>query len=257
MPEAAAVWRALVLAGERAGGDPLAHVLGVKRKALIRLGDATLVEHVVGALRASGATEIAINGLDAGDLAGLPSLAGVESLAAAASPAASVVAALERPDAVPLLVTTADHPLLLPATIASFRDAARASGADVAVGVVDATVVRARFPETRRTYVRFRGRSLTGANLYAFSSPAAARVALAWCEIERDRKRPWRMVRRLGVATLLRFLLGRLTPEDAVAQASARFGARIALVWLADATAAVDVDKLEDLELAREIVSRR
>jgi molybdopterin-guanine dinucleotide biosynthesis protein A len=257
MREPDTAWRALVLAGERAGGDPLARAVGVKRKALIRVSGGTLVEHVVTALRAAGSTDVAISGLDADDLAGLPSLRAVEALPAAASPAASVVAALERPKSLPLLVTTADHPLLLPATIASFRAAARDSGADVAVGVVDAAVVRARFPESRRTYVRFRGRALTGSNLYWFSSPAAQKVAVVWRDVERDRKRPWRMVRRLGAVTLLRFLAGRLTPEEAAAQASMRFGATISLIWLSDATAAVDVDKIADLELATALLSER
>jgi GTP:adenosylcobinamide-phosphate guanylyltransferase len=247
-------WRALVLAGERPGGDPLARAVGVKRKALIRVGGRTFVEHVVASLRSAGLTDVAISGLDPEDFAGLPSLAGVESLPAAASPAASVVAALERPDAVPLLVTTADHPLLPPATITAFHAAARDSRADVAVGVVDAAVVRERFPRSRRTYVRFRSRALTGANLFAFTTPEARRVTLGWREIERDRKRPWRMVRRLGARTLLRFLAGRLGAEDAVAQASLRFGASIALIWLTDAIAAVDVDKIEDLRLANEIL---
>jgi molybdopterin-guanine dinucleotide biosynthesis protein A len=248
-------WRAVVLAGERPGGDPLARGLGVARKALIPIAGRAMVEHVVAALRATAAVRsIAISGLEPSALATLPSLAGIETSPSGPTPSASVLAALDAPGGLPLVVTTADHPLLPAETIAAFLRSAGALGADVAAGVVDAATVRRRFPESRRTYVRFRGRSLTGANLFAFTTPAARHVAEAWGAIERDRKRPWRMVRRLGLPTLLRFLAGRLSPEDAVARVSRELGARIELVWLEDALAAVDVDRADDLALAAKLL---
>jgi len=46
---------ALVLAGTRAGGDPLAEHAGVSHKALIEVGGRTMIERVVEALAASPA----------------------------------------------------------------------------------------------------------------------------------------------------------------------------------------------------------
>lgn len=258
MSPAETAWRAVVLAGERPGGDPLARRVGVDRKALIRVAGRTMVEHVVAALRETGAIgPIAIAGLETSALARLPALAGIATSPAGPTPSASVLAALDASAELPLLVTTADHPLLRPETITAFLRAAEATGADVAAGVVAEPTVRRRFPESRRTYVRFRGRALTGANLFAFVTPHARRAAEAWGAVERDRKRPWRMVRRLGVPTLVRFLCGRLSPDEAVARISALVGARIALVWLDDALAAVDVDRPGDLALAAELLGER
>jgi molybdopterin-guanine dinucleotide biosynthesis protein A len=251
-------WRAVVLAGERPGGDPLARRFGVDRKALLAIAGRAMVEHVVAALRKTEALRsVAVCGLDPDQVAALPALAGVGTSPPAATPSASVLAALEPPEDLPLLVTTADHPLLRAETVRDFLAAALASGADVAVGVVDAAVVRRRFPESRRTYVRFRSRALTGANLFAFLTPRARIAAEAWREVERDRKRPWRMVRRLGLTTLLRFLLRRLSLDDAVERVSRELCVRIAIVWIEDAAAAVDVDRAEDLALATKLLDER
>lgn len=255
MSEQLAPWQGLVLAGERPGGDPLARALGVHRKALIEIAGRTMLEHVVTNLRRSGVTDrIAVSGVDQQDLALHPALGRVDVLAAGPTPSASVLAALDHGEPGPLLVTTADHPLLRPKTIAAFATAASRGTADVAVGVVDEALIRARFPASQRTFVRFRRRGLSGANLYAFSTPAARRAAAAWREIEGERKRPWRMVRKLGPLTLLRFVLRRLPLDDAIARASERLGARVELVWLDDPHAAVDVDRVADLALVAQLL---
>lgn len=244
-----------MLAGERSDGDPLARALGVRRKALIEIAGRTMLERVVANLRESQVVDrVVVSGLDTEELAALPALGPIDRVATGATPSASVLLALDRDASGPLLVTTADHPLLGPATIASFVADATRSLSDVVVGVVDEALVRARFPESRRTFVRFRGRGLSGANLYAFTTPSARNAAAAWREIEGDRKRPWRMVRKLGPLTLLRFLLRRLSPDEAIAQASRRLGARVELLWLDDALAAVDVDRIEDLALANRLL---
>jgi molybdopterin-guanine dinucleotide biosynthesis protein A len=258
MMAAETAWRVVVLAGERPGGDPLARRFGVARKALIEVAGRPMVEHVVAALRCTQAVHtIAISGLDPGELASRPALAGIATLPSGPTPSASVLAALRAPGQSPLLVTTADHPLLRSESIAAFLAAAAAANADVAAGVVDEATVRRRFPQSRRTYVRFRGRALTGANLYAFTTPRARRAVEVWGEVERDRTRPWRMVRRLGLPALLRFFLGRLAPVDAVARLSAELGVRIALIWLDDPLAAIDIDRPTDLALAARVLGER
>src|SRR3546814_17985298 len=99
------------------------------------------------------------------ETAALPSLlpSGVETVAAAASPSRSILAAVgtsaggEGPEkGWPLLVTTADHPLLTPAMIDHFCRASAAGGADVTVGLAPEAVIGTAYPATRRTYLRFR-----------------------------------------------------------------------------------------------------
>ncbi len=249
-------FEALVLAGERPGGDPLARAFGSRRKALLPLAGRPMAAHVVEALRRSASVgRIRLSGLEEEDVQAVPALSGLERAPAGPTPAASVLAALDGTCSIPLLVTTADHPLLRAATVDRFAEAAAACSADVAVGIVAAAVVRRRFPGARRTYVRLSDGAVTGANLFAFLTPAAAAAARAWTEVEADRKRPWRLVRRLGAGPLLRFLAGRLSSAMLADLASSHLGARVALLRLADPLAAVDVDRPEDLALAAALLA--
>jgi hypothetical protein len=140
---------------------------------------------------------------------------------------------------------------------AHFLDAAEASGADVVAGVVRREVIEARFPETRRTWLRFRDADVSGANLFAFRTPAARRAAEFWRRAESFRKRPWRLVAAFGPVALVAFLLRRLDVATATARASRAFGARAQLVALPFAEAAIDVDRPADLDLAARVLAAR
>ena len=78
-------------------------------------------------------------------------------------------------------------------------------------------VIRATYPEAKRTYLRFADAAYSGANLYALLAPASRQAVAFWRRVERERKRPWRLVRAFGLRPLLSYLLGRLTLDDAMA----------------------------------------
>ena len=82
-------------------------------------------------------------------------------------------------------------------------------------------------------------------------------MADAWRGLERNRKRPWKMVSRLGWGTLLRYLAGRLTLDRAAEALSVALGLRLALVVVDDPEAAVDVDSLDDLRLVERVLRER
>jgi len=137
-------WSALVLAGRRAEGDPLAERAGVSHKALIPVAGVPMLTRVLGALAAvEGLERIAVS-IDRADiLAGLgdlrtgPSSPPIAVHASRESPAASVLDFLTgRPADETVLVTTADHPLLTVAALEYFRNAVAGSAADAVVGVV-------------------------------------------------------------------------------------------------------------------------
>ena len=204
---------ALVLAGSRPGGDPLAQHAGVSHKALIEVSGHTMIERVVAALAAVpevGRIVIAIDRPEV--LLSLPGLRGpacpklVTMMPAAASPSASVAAALER-EGTPLLVTTADHALLVPEWLHEFLDACPPE-ADVAVALARKAAVLACAPGTQRTYLRFADGEFSGCNLFCFQRPAAVGVVRLWRELEAHRKSPLRMMLQLGIRTALRYRLG-------------------------------------------------
>lgn len=254
---------ALILAGSRGPDDPLAQATGVRHKAFIEIGGRPMLARVVEALAqvpAIGRITIAIEAPElveaAAILAPWRESGRLGVLRAAESPAATVVRALDSIEgAPPLFVTTADHALLTPDMVRHFLDHVPAA-ADVAAGIATDRTIQAAYPDTRRTYLRFRDIAFSGCNLFLFRTGRARNVADLWRQVERHRKRPWRMVAMLGLGNLIGFLLGRLTLQDALARMSAKTEARLAAVDMPFAEAAIDVDKPADLELVRAILAR-
>jgi GTP:adenosylcobinamide-phosphate guanylyltransferase len=246
-------FNALVLAGSRGGVDPLADYAGVTDKALIRIGGATMLERVVVALRAAGAARIAVSA-NAPAVRAEALRLGAEPVDAAAGPSLSTLQGL-RVLGAPLLVTTADHALLRPEWITDFLADAPAD-ADVAALLARRDTVERDAPPTRRTYLRFADGGWSGCNLFLLRTPAAEAAVGLWMSVERDRKRPWRIVRRLGSGTLLRYVTGRLTLDAALGRLGALVGVRAAAVAARHGLAAVDVDKPADLDLVRGLVER-
>jgi GTP:adenosylcobinamide-phosphate guanylyltransferase len=259
----AASTAALILAGSRGSSDPLAHSEGVRHRALLEVGGEPMLLRVVRALRATpglGPVTVSIGepaALDAvAELADLRRQGVLAVHRSLASPSRSVLDVLDGlPTGRALLVTTADHALLCAEIVERFLAEGEASGADLAIGLVAARCLRARFPTSRRTLVPFRDESYSGANLFLFRTPRARRAAAFWVRAERFRKRPWRLVGAFGPVSLALFLLRRLDLDAALARASRAVGARIAAVRLPFAEAAIDVDRPADLALARKLVA--
>ena len=255
--------QALVLAASRGPEDPVARHAGRSHKALVEVGGVAMLVRVLRALRESrsvGPIALCLEA-DAGLAGTLPELdrllddGTVTLIDAATSPARSVLAALETLP-LPLLITTADHPLLRAAMIDDFCAAAPTDAA-AAVGVVRASLLRPRYPDAIRTYYRFAGEGYSGCNLFLLQSPEAAQIVRFWMRLELHRKRPWRLIAEVGPMALLRFALGQLSLEGAMRQLSARTGASVRAVELPFPEAAIDVDKPADLELAEQILRQR
>ena len=254
---------ALVLAGTRAGGDPLAEYAGVSHKALIEVGGRTMVERVVEALAASAEIERIVVAIERPELlAGLAGLAPprcakpLETMPTEPGGPSATVAAALRVLGVPLLVTTADNALLETAWLSEFLAAIPAE-VDLAAALARRDAVEAAAPDTRRTWLRFADGDHSGCNLFLLARPKAANAIAFWQTLEGERKRPLRMVRRLGWTFALRYALGRLSMAAAAARLGelAGGGARFAIVALRDGRAAIDVDKPDDLDLVRRLVA--
>ncbi|MEM7498479.1 MAG: nucleotidyltransferase family protein, partial [Pseudomonadota bacterium] len=163
-------WRALVLAGERPEGDPLAAAEGAPCKAFIPIAGRPMIAHVLGTLaEVAEIGEVAVT--IAPDAPAIPP-GPWQRRAAAAGPSASVAEGFAALGA-PLLVVTADHPMLTAATVRAFLRAAEAHGATAIAGVATADVVARAEDAPRRTMMRFRGGAVTGCNLFALLRPDA------------------------------------------------------------------------------------
>ncbi len=256
------LWTAIILAGQRPEGDPMAAYCNVRYKALIPINGQTMLERVARALIASpyiGRMVVMAQSpedLKAGlspDLAEHDGIAFVGSNDGIATSIHGVIGSDIAPW--PVLVTTADNALLTGEILDRFFQAH--SGQDVAVGVVERQTMLAAYPDARRTWLKFRGGAYSGANLFALHNAAAKPAVAFWSAVEKDRKKGWKIFAHFGPWLLLRALSRTIGFTDAMAQAGARMSLRAEPIILPIAEAAIDVDKPDDLELVTGILERR
>lgn len=255
-------WTALLLAGQRPGTDAMAAHFGVAAKALIPVAGRSMLDRVARTLLESPSIDRIVllaqdpAALATGDTAWLANDTRIRFAPSASGISASVTAIAGTPVAPwPILVTTADHPLLTPDMIETF--VAGAAGTDVAVGVVGRRVLLAAYPDNRRTWLVFSDDAYSGANLFALNGPGAHAALAKWAEVERDRKKAWRLIAQFGPLLALRALTRTIAFAPAMAQAAARIGCTAKPVILSQAEAAIDVDKPSDHALAESILRTR
>lgn len=259
---------ALVLAGSRGPTDPVATAKGLPHKALVPVLGVPMLLRVVQTLLAGGHIRRIILSVDQGlkdhglgpELDALINDGTLEVAEPKASPSASVAHVIDRfadvEEAWPLLVTTADHPLLTTSMVQHFVESTPEQ-TDLAVGLAGASVIKQHYPNAVRTFYKFAGHGFSGCNLFMLGTPKARSFVTFWQDMERHRKRPWRLVAAVGPLILLRFLIGRLSIDQAFEHLSRRIGAKAHAVIMPFAEAAIDVDKPADLDLAETILRAR
>ena len=251
-------YTAIVLAGARPGRDAFAEQFGTDLKALIPVGGEPMVRRPVRALLASKSIGkvIVLSQAPQPIADALPDDPRISSSLSTATIAATILALCDDARiAWPLLVTTADHALLDAATIDEF--CAASGGADIAIGLVERAALLRRLPDSRRTWLKFRGGVYTGANLFALRSPEVAPAVQLWRTVEQDRKKGWRLTSLLGPSILVGTALRLLSIDDVLSRVGRKLGLAITAVRLGNPLAGVDVDKPQDHALAEAILAGR
>lgn len=253
-----AAWTAIVLAGQRPGPDPLAEAFDQQWKALVSVGGIPMVRRVVDTLLATPEIgRIVVLGQDRGALRpALPEDPRIALHTSGAGISASIAAIAGTEVAPwPVLVTTADHPLLTAEMIADFL--VGAGTGDVAVAMVERASMAAAYPDNRRTWRHFRGGAYSGANLFALQSMRAQAALTLWAEAEADRKKQLALLLHFGPWLTLRAITRTISLEAALAAAGRRLGLSAKAVILPQAEAAIDVDKPSDHALVERILANR
>jgi len=251
------------MAADRNQDDPVAQAAGVTCKALAPVGGTPMVLRVLHALEESmevgsrllcgppapllEQAEELKSGIDAGDYGWM---------ASRESPSASAAAAMEQiAESQPVLLTTADHALLNSRIIDHFCSQARTADFDLLVALAPHELVARAYPAVKRTRLRFRDGDYCSCNLFAFMTPRSRAITGFWRKVESQRKQPWRVIGILGWWPVLKYLLGRLSLQEALARISDQLGMKIGVVMLPFADAAVDVDTENDWRLVQQILA--
>ena len=247
---------AVVLAGSRPGRDAFAEQYGTDLKALIPIAGEPMVRRPIRALLSSRAISqiVVLSQAPQRIAAAVDADTRVEFRSSRGTIAETILELCDnKQTAWPLLVTTADHALLDAVMVDEF--VAGAAGADVALGVVERGTLLRRFPDAQRTWLKFRGRAYTGANLFVLSSPAVRSAIELWRSVEQDRKKAWRVLSLLGPVTLLCIALRLVSLDEVMKQLSGRLRLQVKAVALSNPLAGIDVDKPADHDLVEAILA--
>lgn len=243
----------LILAGQREGVvDPLCADTGAARKALIPILNRPMIGYVLRALEAAKLqTPFHVSGCPADvdeRLVDAPSAAG---------PAGSAMAALTSGINFPVLMTTADHPLLMANMVTEFITKSQASGADFCLGLAEEAIISPAYPDVKRTYLRFSDRAVSGCNLFYIANEQGLAAIEFWKDAQHFRKQPFKLARKISLPLFWRYSRGKLTLDAALAYASKTLNITAAPILMSDAEAAIDVDKPSDRDLVEDILTKR
>ncbi|PQA87071.1 GTP--adenosylcobinamide-phosphate guanylyltransferase [Marinicaulis flavus] len=258
-------YTAIVIAGKRPGTDPVAAARGQTYKALVEIHGQAMIARVLDALSQAPAiarivlvTEDAIGPLDA-----IPGVAEaktrlpVERVRAAPTISASVCAAIEARENDPrFLIATADHPLLTKDMVNDFLDRSQGKPG-VSIALVARETIEDAYPQMQRTYLKFRGAEVSGANLFAINDRSGLNAVRFWEKVEANRKRPWKLAAAFGPLNLIGFALKLFSIDTAFRRAGKIVRCPAHAILLPYANAAIDVDKPSDLEQVEAILAAR
>jgi GTP:adenosylcobinamide-phosphate guanylyltransferase len=255
----------LVLAATRGNRDPLAEKGGVSHKAFIDLAGTPMIRRVVSSVIDSGRVGRVIVSIEPvameeckAILAGLDSDVPIEFMASAESIGASVTRVTDEfPDALPLIITTGDNGLHTAEIVRSFCDQLDSVHEDGALGLTDAKLVMAKYPEGFRAFHRFRDGQFSSCNLYGMLTEKGLGSARIFNGGGQFGKKPKRLIGAFGLVAFLVYKSRLLGIRRFLRLASGAVGVRVVPIFLPFAEGPIDIDRMSDWELAEQILRER
>ncbi len=252
----------IVLAADREGENPVAKAANAPCKVMVPVAGKPMLQRILAALDECPVIEEIVLGGPAEEIwRGISFTKSLDKpcewITPDTSPSRSAWRCIERIETQrPVLLTTADIAFPSSQVFTEFCRRAIDREADVAVGLVPYRDVVERFPGVRRTPLKFADGPFCTCNLFAFLTPKGRELILAWRKLEQDRKRPWRLIRVLGLLPLLRYLARRLTTDEIARHVKRKLQIKVAFIRLPFPEAAIDVDTVEDLNFVRKLLDQ-
>ena len=258
-------YTALVLAASRGNLDPLAQAGGVSHKCFIDIAGEPMLRRVVRAVAESGRVGRIVVAIEQKSMAEakalLAPIPGAEDIVYVPSKAnigTSVTGAVEAvPDALPLIVTTGDNALHTAEMLRFFCDALDEVKADGALGLTPASYILAKYPEGNRAFHRFRDGAFSSCNLYALLTPRSLKGPQVFNSGGQFGKKPKRLIGAFGLAAFLLYKSRLVSLRTFLSFLSRAIGVKAAPVLMPFAEGPIDVDRMQDWELANRIISER
>lgn len=222
-------------------------------KALIKMGERTMLERVVDALQGSSEVEeIVVIGL--GHDHGMTFKRPIHHLPDQGSMVANAIAGLNwliehNPNPRPIIGTSADIPTLTSAIVDTLIETCRPFNHDLYYTVVTQEMMEKRFPHSNRTYVQLKDQFVAGGDMFIFQTTMVTANPELMEALSNARKHAWRLARIVGFRTLIKFLLHRLSLQE-VEQAGGRLiDGSVKAILFPYPELAMDADKAEQVKL--------
>ena len=253
----------LVLAASRGNLDPLAQAGGVSHKCFIDIAGQPMLRRVVEGVMDSGRigrTIVAIEPESIEEaraiLAGLPGAETIEYVESRENIGTSV-SAIASPELLPLVITTGDNALHTAEMVRFFCDALDDVSADGALGLTPAHYILDKYPEGNRAFHRFRDGAFSSCNIYALLTPRALNGPKVFNSGGQFGKKPKRLIGAFGLAAFLLYKSRLFTLNTVLKALSRTVGLKTAPILMPFAEGPIDVDRMQDWELANRIVRER
>lgn len=239
--------KAVITAGGRIDGE-FAEAAGSSVKALAPIRGSSMLQRMIDALRAVGATRVAVVG---GKEVRAACGAQVERFVdESAEGSENLLRALRvwPEDGEPLLYATSDLPYVTSQAVADF--VGRVAPGTLGAALADFADFNARFPDAPPFGITLAGERVVNGGLFSVPSGSAGKLATLATGFFDARKRPWRMASLVGPLVLIRFFTGRLSIANLEVIAARVLGVPACGVRGCAAELAFDVDTAADYRYA-------
>lgn len=241
---------AIVLAGSK-GTTPLTQAYGLDNKAFIPLKGKPMVTYVLEILHSLEDIEEVIL---VGPPRGLEKLKGGGTYKVVPEKGDIIDNVLEGfknlPPDKPVILLTSDIPLISREALQDFIEKSLSKEGDFCYPIINKESCEKKFPGSVRTYVQLVEGSYTGGNVFFINPRVVESAARKGGEFIALRKKPHLLALKLGLVFILKYAFKRLTIKEAEDKVSRLFGIKARAVITSYPEIGVDVDKVEDMELA-------
>lgn len=258
-------YTALVLAATRGNRDPLAKAGGVSHKAFIDVAGTPMIRRVVEGIADSGRVGTIIVSIEEASIGEAQAILAplglgdrLRFIASRDNIGTSVTAVTDAfPQAIPLVISTADNALHTGEMVRFFCDALDDLDTDGALGLTPARYVLDKYPEGNRAFHRFRDGQFSSCNLYAFLTPRAVSGARIFNSGGQFGKKPKRLIGAFGLLAFLVYKSRLMTLRSFLRVLSRSIGVGTAPVVMPFAEGPIDIDRMQDWQLAERIIAAR
>jgi len=155
-----------------------------------------------------------------------------------------------------LLIVSSDIPFVTSRILMDVLVGARELNADAVWPITEKSFVEAKFPGSKRTYVKTMQGTFTGGNVFLLKRQVLLEKLKLIDQLFRARKNPVRMASIMGFGVVSQVITGRISIPKMESLVSKRLGVTIRALQTPHAEVAVDLDKLSDLIAMEKLIQR-